>query len=407
MFSLDMQNKKKSELTSAIAAAMRGNDENALAQAFADFGEFVQGQIVQEANELGAAVAQDSTILASRGYRQLTSAETKYYDALNTAFKSDNPKMALNNIEVSMPETVVEAVITDIQEQHPLLNALKIVNTKGAIRMIVNAGGVALASWGKLTDSQKTEIEGSIQEVDTTLLKLIAFLPVPKSMIDLGAVWLDRYVRALLAESAALGMENGYVTGDGDGCPIGMTRIVGKDAETAGGKYKEKTAIAVTNFSKKTYGELLGKIAVNSETGKTRDVGEVVLICNPVDYFTKIMPATCMLTSSGTYVKDLFPFPTNVIRCSAVPAGKAIFGIADRYFAAFGINKQGKIDYDDSVQFLEDNRVYMIKFYGNAFPLDNNAFLLLDIEGLKEMRFPVSTLAESLDSTTEDEPVTP
>lgn len=214
-------------------------------------------------------------------------------------------------------------------------------------------------------------------------------------MIDLGPTWLDRYVRTLLAESTALGMENGYINGDGDGQPIGMTRTVGKNAQVVGNKYSEKTAIEVTDFSPDTYGTLLGKLATNSETEQTRDIDKVILVCNPVDYFTKVMRATSMLTSSGTYLRDLFPFPTEVIRCSAVPEGKAVFGIPDRYFAAFGINKNGKIDYDDSCQFLDDNRVYMMKFYGNAFPLDNNAFLLLDISKLKEMRFPVTTWTEA------------
>lgn len=395
MFSLDMSKEKKVELTGAIAAAMKSNDEEALARAFADFGEYVQTQIVQEANELGTVTAQDSTILASRGYRQLTSAETKYYDALNTAFKSDNPRMAISKIEVAMPETVVESVLDEIAEQHPLLSAIKVINTKGAIKMIANAGGVALATWGKLTDAQKTEINGSIEEIDTTFLKLIAFLPVPKAMIDLGPVWLDRYVRTMLAESAALGMEEGYINGDGDGKPIGMIRKVGKNANVVGGKYAEKAAIKIKDFSKKTYGSLLAKMSKNSETGRHRNITEVILVVNPEDYFTRVMPATCMLTSSGTYVKDLFPFPTTVVPCGAVPEGKAVIGIPGRYFAAFGINKNGKIDYDDSCQFLDDNRVYMIKFYGNALPLDDNAFLLLDISELEEMRFPVTTWAEA------------
>lgn len=395
MFSLDMNKEKKAELTSSIAAAMKANDEEALAKAFSEFGAFVQEQIVNEANELGAVQSADSAILASRGYRQLTSAETKYYDALNTAFKSDNPKMAVKNIEVAMPETVVESVLDEIAEQHPLLSAIRIQNTKGAIKMIVNAGGVALASWGKLTEDKKTELSGSVEEVDTTLLKLTAFIPIPKAMIDLGPVWLDRYVRTMLAESSALGMEDGYINGDGDGQPIGMIRVVGKDANVVGGKYSEKTPISVKNFSKTTYGELLAKLSTNSETGKDRVFGEVIMVVNPQDYFVKIMPATCMLTSSGTYVKDLFPYPTNVIRCSAVPKGKAIFGIPERYFAAFGLSKDGKIDYDDSCQFLDDNRVYMTKFYGNALPLDNNAFLILDISELEEMRFPVTTWAEA------------
>ena len=54
------------------------------------------------------------------------------------------------------------------------------------------------------------------------LVKLTAFLPVGKAMLDLGPVWLDRYVRAVLADAAALGLEEGLINGTGKDMPIGM-----------------------------------------------------------------------------------------------------------------------------------------------------------------------------------------
>lgn len=46
----------------------------------------------------------------------------------------------------------------------------------------------------------------------------------------------------------------------------------------------------------------------------------------------------------------------------------------------------GQLEYSDEFQFLDDNRVYKIKIYGNGMPLDNNAFVVADISGLEPMK---------------------
>lgn len=51
-------------------------------------------------------------------------------------------------------------------------------------------------------------------------------------------------------------------------------------------------------------------------------------------------------------------------------------------------------------RFLEDERVYIIKTYGNGFPLDNNAFVVLDISGLKPATYKV-TVEEPGDPSTD------
>ncbi|MPN52873.1 hypothetical protein SDC9_200536 [bioreactor metagenome] len=116
--------------------------------------------------------------------------------------------------------------------------------------------------------------------------------------------------------------------------------------------------------------------------GKTRVVKEVLMIVNPVDYLQKVMPATTVRGADGRYVNDVFPFPTKPVQSTQMPVGKAIFGIGKRYFMGIGTDKSGKIEYDDSYKFLEDERVYLVKLYGHGEPLDNNAFVYADISGL-------------------------
>ncbi len=399
--SLDMANKKKDELVMSMATAAKSGNVEQLAKACADFSDFVQAKISADYKELQASNNADAAVLAARGYDQLTAEETKYFNALVTAMQASDVKMALSNIEVAMPETTIDRVMRDIVQKHPLLGAIAFENTHGAIKMIVNKGGVTTAVWGKLTDSKKAEIQGSFEEIDAVHLKLLSYIPVPKALLDLGPVWLDAYVRAVLSESIALGMENGIVNGDGNDQPIGMIRKVGVNAEVKANVYTAKTSTKIKSFDKKTYGSLLSTISKNSENGTYRDFDEVLLIVNPADYFTKILPATTYLTPQGTYAKDVLPYPTRVVKSNAVEAGKAIFGIGERYYMCLGMSKGGRIEYSDDVQFLDDNRVYLAKLYGNGMPLDDNAFLYLDISELEETRFAVTTWSEQPDATAE------
>ena len=253
--------------------------------------------------------------------------------------------------------------------------------TNGVVKMLVNTNGEQRAVWGALTAEITKELVSGFKEIDTNLLKLSAFLPVAKSMLDLGPVWLDRYVREVLYEALANGLEYGIVDGDGKTTPIGMSRVV-DESQTSGGVYPRKAKIAVNDFTPQTMGRLSALLA-KDRNGKSRKVGGFILVVNPQDYYEKVMPATTLLTPSGEYRKDVFPIALEVITTSALTRGEAIFGMADRYQAFAGTEKDGRILYSDDYKFLEDQRVYLIKTYANGTPFDDNSFLLLDIDGLR------------------------
>ena len=401
--SLDILKAEKEQAVSALAAAMQSGDNDAMAKAMADFSQVIEQRITDAAASMKAAEMNDAAALAARGARILTSAENSYYTQIIGAMKSADPKMALSNIEIAMPETVIDRVFEDIKQEHPLLNEISFINTCGSVRMIVNKGEAQLAVWGKLTDGYTKELSGSIEEIDTGHLTLSAFIPIAKAMLDLGPVWLDRYIREILGEAIANGTENGIINGNGNDQPIGMTMAVGKDAVVAGGIYTAKTPVPLTSLDSASYGEFISALAVNSETGNPRNVTSVIMLVNPVDYLKVVGPATTMLTPSGTYVNNVFPVvPTKIIQSRYVAQGTAVFGLAKRYFMALGSPKNGAIEYDDSVKFMSRERVYGTYLYGNGMPLDNNAFLVADISELKPLRYQVSTLTESLDTASAD-----
>jgi hypothetical protein len=223
---------------------------------------------------------------------------------------------------------------------------------------------------------------GSVfKKLDMAHDKLSAFLPVAKSMLDLGPAWMDRYTRAVLQEALSFGLEEGIVNGTGKNMPIGANRQVGTGVVVTDGVYPRKSTVAVTKFDPATYATLLATLTTGPNS-KARKVARVALIVNPTDYVGKIFPATTIRGADGKYINDVFPFPTDVYQSVEVPSGKAIFGLPARYFMGIGTAKTGKIEYSDEYHFLEDERIYLVKLYGHGEPLDNNAFIYLDISGM-------------------------
>ncbi len=380
---LDVINKNKSTFTQMMIDAMHEKDEKKYMEALEGLCGVIENEVLEKAREM--ADVNDQQVLASRGVRQLTNAEKKYYEKLIDAFKSENPKQALTNPEIVMPETVLDAVFDDLQTQHPLLEHLSFTNTKGAIKFLFSTNDFQKAVWGKLCAEITEEIEASFTEIDMTLMKLSAFIPVCEAMLDLGPVWLDSYVRQILYEALANGLEDGVINNlNSTTGPVGM--IADLDTGSGGvGKatYTAKSTTAITDLQPATLGAQLAKLAVDA-AGKPRAIRDVILIVNPSDYFTKVFPATTVMNGSGAYVNNVLPYPMTIIQSAAVASGKAILGLGYKYFMGIGMDaRAGRIEFSDEFKWLDDERVYKIKLYANGMPMDNNAFQYLDISGLK------------------------
>ncbi len=390
MKSKDVEMLTREELAQKFSDALKTDDPEQVAQAMAEMAEGIQSEILERAKDAAVVEQMDAQALSARGLRQLTSDERKYYEKVISAMRSDTPKQALANLDVTMPKTIIEDVFEDLKREHPLLAAVTFTNTTYMTEFILNKNGKQKAVWGAITAQITKELEGEFEKFDVVLNSLTAFLPVAKSMLDLGATWLDSYVREVLKEAMYAGLEEGIVCGSGVNMPIGMM----KDLEAAhvdGEAYKDKTAVAIASFSPENYGAIIAKLA-KSRSGRPRAVSGVIMIVNPVDYFGKIMPATTIQRPDGTYANDVLPYPTTIIQCEEVPAGKAIVGIAAKYFMGIGTSKDGVIEYDDSFKFLQRERVYAAFLYGNGKPLDNNAFTVLDISAIQPMTYRVESV---------------
>lgn len=393
---LSLINQEKVKIQQDMIAAMHAQDEKKYLEAFNRICEINSEEVLEKAKELTGT--QDDQILASRGVRILTSTEKKYYTKLIEAFKAPDPKQALTNPELTLPTSVLDAVFDDLQTQHPLLTKIAFTNTQGAIKFLLSKNDYQKAVWGKLTAKIVTEIETSFEEVDMTLMKLSAFIPVNQPMLDLGPSWLDNYVRQCLYEALANGLEDGIINNlNTTTGPVGMIADMTTGSGGVGqATFTAKTPTSITDLKPATIGAELAKLAKDSKD-KTRTVRDVIFIVNPIDYLTKVFPATTVMGGDGTYRNDVMPYPMTVIQSAAVASGKAILGLGYKYFMGIGMGtKDGKIEYSDEFKWLEDIRTYKIKLYANGMPLDNNAFQYLDISGLKPLTITVTTETESV-----------
>ncbi len=391
MKSKDVKELTREEPAKKFNEALKSEDTAQVAQAFADMAENIQSEVLERAKDAAAIEQMDAAALAARGLRQLTSAEKKYYEAVITAMKSDSPKQALANLDVTMPKTIIEDVFDSLKAEHKLLSVIDFNNTTYVTEWILNKNGKQKAVWGEITAEIAKELSGEFEKLDMVMYSLTAFMPVAKSMLDLGPTWLDSYVRQVLQDALYVGLEEGIVCGTGVKMPIGMMKDISA-AHSDGEEYPDKTAIKVTAFTPEIYGALIGKIAV-SRNGRARKVENVIMVVNPVDYWQRVMPATTIQRPDGTFANNVLPYPTEVVQSEEVPSGKAVMGIAGQYFMGIGAGKDGVIEYDDSYKFLQRERVYAAYLYGNGKPKDNNSFLVLDISELQPAAYTVNMAA--------------
>jgi len=382
---------KKNTLLGNISQAVKDSDSEALEKALAEWQEFGHEIVMNEAKGLMSSM--DNSILAARGVHPLTSAETEYYEAVIAAMRSGNPKAAITDVDKAFPETVIDEVMNDMIQAHPLLGMIDFVNTTALTKWVVNTKGVQTAVWGPLGSKITKELEGSIDVVTLGQYKLSAFFQIEKDMLDLGPAWVDRYIRAILTDALAVGLEAGIVSGKGKNEPVGMDRDLagGTDAQ---GEYSAKDALSIIDFSPASYGDLVSRLAKieygEGEEPRYRTVDGLIMVVNPQDYFKLVLPATTVQTPDGRYVNDVLPFPTKIVQSNAITSGTAVLGIGKRYFMGAGTGKNGKIEYSDEFAFLDDLRTYKIKLHATGKPKDNNAFLLLDISGLSPLYWTIN-----------------
>jgi hypothetical protein len=80
-------------------------------------------------------------------------------------------------------------------------------------------------------------------------------------MLEIGPAWIDRYVREILMESIANGLEGSVINGSGLDQPIGMMRDPNGAIDPATG-YASLVPVPLSRITPEEYGALIASLAV-------------------------------------------------------------------------------------------------------------------------------------------------
>lgn len=381
-----------------IAQAFQSGDQAEMTEAWESFSDEISESIRADFDEFKRT--QNDAVLAQRGYRVLTSSEQAWYKKVAAALKSAKTKQSFidilksDNADDLMPETIIDDVLRYLQESRPLLSMIRFANAGYSTKWVINDNSVQRGGWGEIDEKVVKEIKGGLKVLDIKQAKYTAFCVIPLDILDMGPQFIDAFVRATMAEALGLGLEEAIVNGTGVNQPTGMMKNPNGNFNGETG-YPDKEAVKVTSFSPVEYGKLVAKVA-KTEKEKARTFAKVGLLCNMTDYLTKVMPATTVMASDGSgYVNNLFPFPTDVVPCNSVPEGKAVIGILDDYTLAVGGSRNGNIEFDDSIGFLDDTRTFKLVQHAAGRAYDNTSFVVIDISELDPAYITVKSVKDA------------
>lgn len=375
----------KTEDAKKVFNSVSGNEEatpeevNAALESYVTaIAEDAGSQVRAEYEELKDVT--DNHVLASRGIPVLTAEETKFYNEVSKAGGFDG--------ELTWPTTIFERIFEDIQKDHPILRLVNFSPTVG-LTQTIRSRRKGVAVFGPLHKDLEGQLDAEFGVTETRQVALTAFFLISKDTLQLGARWINRYVRLCLSEAVKDAWAQKIITGTGNNEPIGLLKDL--DGAVTGGVYPDKASAGtltfkdsktmVKEFAKvlKTASKYTHKIG-DEDTGteEYRKVrGKVHLIIHPANYYDIVARVTSQ-NDNGVFVTNLPFIPVDhIIESEDVPVDKLIVLIDKGYDAT---QSQPEKVYEYQQTFAMKRAVlYAIDMLGNGQPVDNDAAYVYDI----------------------------
>lgn len=378
----DLNKKEIKETNKEFLTALATGDESVQEQAMENWAisisEYAENKVRAEYAEL--ANVTDTAVLNARGIHTLTAEETKFYNDVERSggFEKDT----------ILPKTIIERVFEDLQQERPLLKLIKF-NPGVAKKEIIRGRRKGVAVWGPLHKSLEGQLDAEFGAQEYTQYALTAFFLISNDTLELGARWIDRYVRICLAEAIAEAWEKTIVSGTGNNQPIGLLKDL--DGAVTGGVYADKTSEGTLTFADaptmvkemsgvlKTLSKYTHKISAE-DTGEERYrkvSGNVFLIVNPSNYYDIVGRVTTQ-NANGVFVSNLpFISQDNIIESLHVPENKLIAFVGGEYDAEIA-SSQKVYEYRETFA-MKRATLYATDLLGNGRPVNNDAAKVYDI----------------------------
>ena len=354
---------------------------NAQTEYFEAIAEDASKKVKEEFQAFKKSVSNDD-ILARRGMNALTAEERTFYNEVirSEGFEDD----------LILPETVIDRVFEDLQEEHPLLAKIRFVPTTAKTKVIRSRkSGVAV--WGPLHKDLEGQLDVAFDQEEFTQLALTAFVILSNDTLDLGPAWLDRYVRICLSEAISDAWEVALIEGTGNNEPIGLLKDM-RGGTNGAGELSDKASKGTLTFADaptmgaefagvlkglSQYTKYIGANDTEGEVKQRKVDGKVNLIVNPVNYYDIVARATVQ-NVNGAFITNL-PFigAENIIESVHVPADKLIAFVEGQYDAT--VSRPEKIHEYKETFAMQRSTLYAVDMLSNGQPVNNDAAHVYDI----------------------------
>lgn len=322
----------------------------------------------------------DNAVLAARGIPTLTADETKFY---NEAIKKGG-----FYDDIVWPETILERIFENLQQEHPILNIINFTPTVGRVK-VVRARRTGVAVFGQLSKDLEGQLDSQFGATEFVQLALTAFFLISNDTLDLGPRWIDRFINISLSEAVRDIWAEKVITGTGNDEPIGLLKNVDGALDPSTGLPDKESSGTLTFAKDKIVTELAGvmkklskytyKVDKNDEGEvKYRKVsGMVHLIVNPVNYYD-IVAAVTFANLNNVYGSNMPFIPIeNIVESIDVPENKLISFVKGEYEATQ--SRPEKVYVYKETFAMKRATLYAIDMLGNGYPTNNDAAHVYDL----------------------------
>lgn len=322
----------------------------------------------------------DSNILTSRGVPVLTAEETKFYNEVVKTGGFDE--------DLVWPETILERVFENLQEDHPILKIVNFSPTVGRVK-VIRARRKGVAVFGPLHKDLEGQLDAEFGAEEFVQLALTAFFLISNDTLDLGPRWINRFINLCLREAVRDIWAEKIITGTGNDEPIGLLKDL--NGAVTGGEYPDKASAGTLTLADaatmvKEFAGLMKKMSTythkisKTDTGveKSRKVnGKVYLIVNPANYYD-IIGRVMTQNANGVFVTNLpFISQDRIIESLDVPEKKLIAFVEGQYEAT---QSRAEKVYEYKQTFaMKRATLYAIDMLANGYPTNNDAAQVYDI----------------------------
>ncbi|MCQ9212855.1 MULTISPECIES: phage major capsid protein [unclassified Streptococcus] len=287
-------------------------------------------------------------------------------------FFNDMEKTAPVGIEKLFPQETVDRIFEDLMRSRPLLGQIGLRNAGIRLKFLKSSTS-GQAVWGKINDEIRGQLRASFDDEEAIQNKLTAFVVLPKDTEKFGPAWIQSFVSLQITEAFAVALEAGFLNGDGDNKPIGLSRsltgTVAGDKTTYGEKTPQTTKLTFADSA--TVVKELTEIYKYHSTKADDETpvaveGNLVMVVNPADAWD-VKKQYTSLNAQGVYITAM-PYNLILVESVAQVAGKVTTFVKGRYDALIA----GGIEFGRFTETfaLEDLNLYTAKQFAYGKPHD-------------------------------------